>query len=149
MFAAQCQHRWRKVLTPGRVKGQWREEEDNLVSRHINVKLATITIQFVAIPIHSHFVFRLRVVQLSYLVSQGYHNWGKIAQEMPGRNSKQCRERWINYLDPKNLHVRFSPDEDEKLLLFHGQFGNRWAQIARLLPGRSVSMINSLISRAL
>lgn len=63
-----------------------------------------------------------------------------MSLEMPGRNSKQCRERWINYLDPKNLRTRFSQEEDEKLLSLHAQLGNRWAQISRQLPGRSVSM---------
>ncbi len=57
-----------------------------------------------------------------------------------GRNSKQCRERWINYLDPKNLRTRFTPEEDEKLLALHQQYGNRWAQISRMLVGRSVSL---------
>ena len=39
--------------------------------------------------------------RLCNLVSQfGAQKWGIIAAEMPGRNGKQCRERWHNHLDP-------------------------------------------------
>ena len=29
----------------------------------------------------------------------GMQQWAQIAQNMPGRNGKQCRERWHNQLD--------------------------------------------------
>ena len=25
-------------------------------------------------------------------------SWKKVSSQLPGRNSKQCRERWLNYL---------------------------------------------------
>jgi hypothetical protein len=36
-----------------------------------------------------------------YLLSEsikehGMSNWSRIAQNLPGRNGKQCRERWMN-----------------------------------------------------
>jgi hypothetical protein len=27
-------------------------------------------------------------------------NWAKVAEEMPGRTGKQCRERWLNHMKP-------------------------------------------------
>ena len=30
----------------------------------------------------------------------GDNNWQVISSKMPGRNSRQCRERWQNYLSP-------------------------------------------------
>ena len=32
--------------------------------------------------------------------SYGQKNWGLIANEMPGRSQRQCRERWLNNLSP-------------------------------------------------
>jgi len=37
---------------------------------------------------------------LEVLVKQSCNNWGQIAEQIPGRTPKQCRERWRNHLDP-------------------------------------------------
>ncbi|RHY35537.1 hypothetical protein DYB32_000009 [Aphanomyces invadans] len=37
---------------------------------------------------------------LRQLVAEGRKNWGQVAARIPGRTSKQCRERWYNHLDP-------------------------------------------------
>eukprot|EP00981_Chlorochromonas_danica_P005209 scaffold1046_cov162-Ochromonas_danica.AAC.39 len=51
---------------------------------------------------------------LIYVVSQNLGNWGQVAQKMPGRTSKQCRERWINYLNPTLIHSPFTEEEDRR-----------------------------------
>ena len=38
--------------------------------------------------------------KLRELVAEGRKNWGQVAGQIPGRTSKQCRERWCNHLDP-------------------------------------------------
>jgi heterodisulfide reductase subunit C len=49
------------------------------------------------------------------LVIQYGKKWVKIASEMENRNSKQIRERYVNYLNP-TLHKRkWTVEEDEKL----------------------------------
>lgn len=40
----------------------------------------------------------LRLSQL--VVIEGTQRWSKIALEMPSRNGKQCRERWLNQAQP-------------------------------------------------
>jgi hypothetical protein len=35
----------------------------------------------------------------SLVKEHGTQQWAQIAQNMPGRNGKQCRERWHNQLD--------------------------------------------------
>lgn len=60
---------------------------------------------------------------------------------MPGRTSKQCRERWNNYLDPTLLHTPFSAEEDQILLKLQAENGNKWAHIARSLPGRTENAV--------
>jgi Myb-like DNA-binding domain len=43
--------------------------------------------------------------RLIRLMAQGFASWSKLAKQMPGRSSKQCRERWSNHLDPCKLSL--------------------------------------------
>jgi hypothetical protein len=40
--------------------------------------------------------------RLAALVSRwgSEKNWAKVAEDMPGRTGKQCRERWLNHMKP-------------------------------------------------
>lgn len=44
-------------------------------------------------------------------------------------------------VDPKNSQDPFSPAEDSKLISLHAELGNKWAQIARLMPGRAEQVV--------
>ncbi|KAF7838321.1 transcription factor MYB98-like [Senna tora] len=56
---------------------------------------------------------------LIQLVGQyGVRKWSHIAQSLPGRIGKQCRERWHNHLRPDIKVPDFCFDEDENLSLF-------------------------------
>ena len=63
--------------------------------------------------------------------------WGKIARFLPGRQGKQCRERFVNHLDPELKKGEWSGDEEAILIVAHQTNGNKWASIAKHLPGRS------------
>jgi hypothetical protein len=63
--------------------------------------------------------------------------WAKIAAHLPGRHGKQCRERYVNHLDPNLKKGEWTDDEEAILIALHEHHGNRWAVIARQLPGRS------------
>lgn len=63
--------------------------------------------------------------------------WSKIASYLPGRQGKQCRERYINHLDPLLKKGEWTDDEEAILIASHQRHGNRWAVIAKELPGRS------------
>lgn len=63
--------------------------------------------------------------------------WAKIAAHLPGRQGKQCRERFVNHLDPELKKGEWTDDEEAILIAMHQQYGNRWANISKNLPGRS------------
>lgn len=67
----------------------------------------------------------------------GPKKWSVIASHLPGRIGKQCRERWHNHLNPDIRKDAWSPEEDALLINLHSRIGNRWAEIAKVLKGRS------------
>lgn len=77
----------------------------------------------------------------------GTDSWIRISQFVPGRNSKQCRERWMGQLAPSIKKESWSKEEDEILIHQHELIGNKWTAIATFLPGRSAINVKNRWSK--
>lgn len=76
------------------VKGQWTVEEDGYVHKNMKVFFSIYILVI-------NFLRACKNRLLIQLVEQnGLRKWSRIAQMLPGRIGKQCRERWHNHLRP-------------------------------------------------
>jgi hypothetical protein len=122
----QCKYRWQSLLKVNLSKVPWTQKEDEILVQIIREK--------------------------------GTKQWKDIAKELNARtgfkhyrHGKQCRERWINHLDPNINRGSWTTEEDIALLKCQLDLGKKWADIAKALGSRTENAVknrwNSLIKK--
>lgn len=82
------------------------------------------------------------------LVLQMKHplKWSVIASNLsslnlnpsvPERTGKQCRERYVNHLNPRLKTTDFTPIEDATIWRMFATVGSKWAIMSKIVPGRT------------
>jgi hypothetical protein len=66
---------------------------------------------------------------LEWVQKEGPNKWTACAEYIKGRSGKQCRERWLNTLNPGVKKGNWEPEEDFKIFHLFKQFGSQWSKI--------------------
>lgn len=57
--------------------------------------------------------------------------------DAPERTGKQCRERYVNHLNPRLKTTDFTPLEDSAIWRMFATVGSKWAIMSKIIPGRT------------
>ena len=80
---------------------------------------------------------------VEWVKKEGATKWSQCAEFISGRNGKQCRERWINSLNPHVKKGDWTPEEDYSLFFYYRKFGGKWSQIQFFFESRSENAIKN------
>ncbi|MCD7451747.1 Myb-like DNA-binding domain protein [Datura stramonium] len=116
----QCSNRWIKSLHPALKRcGKWSADEDKRLK--------------VAVMLFHPKSWR----NISQSVPGRAPIWKQVAQYVPGRTHVQCRERWVNSLDPSLKLDEWTKEEDLKLKSAIDEHGYSWSKVAACVPPRT------------
>lgn len=63
--------------------------------------------------------------------------WTVVAQSLPDRTGKQCRERYVNHLNPRLKVSDWTIVEDATIFHLYNLIGSHWAKMSKVIPGRT------------
>jgi len=75
--------------------------------------------------------------KLKELIKEYGFKWKEISKNMEGKDRKQCRERYVNCLDPGISNKPWTEAENQVIIQLQRSVGNKWSYISRKLIGRS------------
>ncbi|XP_071901780.1 uncharacterized protein [Coffea arabica] len=156
----QCLARYQRSLNASIIKREWTEEEDNQLRAAVEA-FGESNWQVVASAMEGRIGTqcsnrwmkslhparqrvgkwtpeedkRLKVAVMLF----GPKTWKKIARFVPGRTQVQCRERWVNCVDPSLNRNDWTQEEDSKLKAAIEEHGYCWSKVAACVPPRTDS----------
>ncbi|GAB5033867.1 myb-like dna-binding domain containing protein [Nannochloropsis oceanica] len=77
----------------------------------------------------------------------GEKQWNEISEALPGRNPKQCYQRWHYALVPVEATRAWTPAEDIKIIHLFEENGTKWTRSATHLKGRSGYAVKNRFKR--
>ena len=77
------------------------------------------------------------------MYQQPFETWIAVAEHLPGRTARQCRDRWVNYLSPSNKNGPWTTEEDQLLTEKYLEHGPQWTTIAKFFDGRSENNVKN------
>ena len=92
---------------------------------------------------HAKFSYEDDEVLRKLVAEFGENKWVVIAEHMPGRNPRQCKERWMNYLCPTLNRSPWSPEEDRLLIAKQKELGSKWVKISQFFENRTDAMVKN------
>lgn len=78
-----------------------------------------------------------------WVQANGPKKWSECAKLIKKRSAKQCRERWLNHLDPKIRRDEWTPEEDQQIYDLYKKYGTSWSKLAKEMNGRSENSIKN------
>lgn len=80
---------------------------------------------------------------IDWIKTNGATNWSACAEFIPGRTGKQCRERWMNALNPLLKKGSWEPEEDYIIFKLFKKLGSKWSTISNYIAGRTENSIKN------
>ena len=78
-----------------------------------------------------------------WIEKNGPKYWEQCGQFIHGRSGKQCREHWINCLNPELIKGDWTTEEDFLIMHFYEKYNGSWKKIIYLFNGRSENSIKN------
>jgi hypothetical protein len=83
------------------------------------------------------------------VAARGTVAWVEIAEQLPGRSARQCRERWKLYLAPDVNNDPWSIEQEQQLLGLYFRLGPRWTLLANSFPSRTPNNVKNKTKQTL
>lgn len=77
----------------------------------------------------------------SLVAKFGTNDWQTIADQMKGRDEKECRERYLGFIEPSPNSERWTAGENELLETLIERYGKRWTLIAESFRNRNARAV--------
>ncbi|ESW24690.1 hypothetical protein PHAVU_004G151600 [Phaseolus vulgaris] len=153
----QCLSRFQRSLNPSMLNSEWTEEEDaqlcsavtyfgdgnwqcvaSVLERRTGTQCSNRWKKSLCPEKKGSFTpeedIRLTVAAMLF-----GRKWNQIAKYVPGRIQSQCRDRYLNSLDPSLKWGGWTEKEDLRLEAAIGKHGYCWSKIAEEVPPRTDS----------